>query len=342
MNIKELAAHLSLSVTTTSRALNNHSSVSLKTRKRVLEAAQHYGYMPNRQARSLKSGKTNAIGIVFPLYSSHHVPSFLSEFIVNLAGALDDYGYSLVVNVAKQGVQNAKSWQSMVANKQVDAMILPRLEVDDLRMVWLKEKNMPFVAFGHPDEDVNFPWLDLDNFGAFYDVVHHLYKQGHRDIALLAGNPKLLLTQQRMKGFLAAADELKLSLKPYHISHHSMSELGGENGFNMLYAQAQTPTAIVCSNDSQAYGVMNTAIKRGLQIGQDLAVTGYDDLSWSSCWQPALTTFHQPIAAIAKRLAEMTVSCLQGEEVHKLQELWKARLVVRQSCHLHKKEQKVL
>lgn len=337
MNIKELAAKLDLSVTTTSRALNGHDSVSVKTQKRVVEAAQKYGYMPNSQARSLKSGKTNAIGMVFPVYNTHHVPSFLSEFIISLAEALDDYGYSLVVNVVKQDMQNTKSWQKMVANKQVDAMILPRLEVDDIRIAWLKEKNMPFVAFGHPDEKVDYPWLDLDNFEAFYNIVHHLYKQGHRDIALLAGNSKLLLTKQRVKGFLAAVNELGLPQKSYHISYHSMSELGGENGFNMLYAQAQMPTAIVCSNDSQAYGVMSTASQRGLRIGQDLSTTGYDDLSWSSRWQPALTTFHQPISAIAKRLAEMTVDYLNGKDITNLQELWKARLVARQSCQFHKK-----
>ncbi len=336
MNIKELAAKLNLSVTTTSRALNGHSSVSQKTKERVLAAANQYGYMPNRQARSLKSGKTGVIGMVFPVYNTHHVPSFLSEFIISLAEALDVYGYSLVVNTSKHGLQNTKSWQAMVANKQVDAMILPRLEINDLRISWLQAKNMPFVAFGHPDEPANFPWLDLDNFEAFHHIVHHLYDQGHRDIALLAGNPRLLLTQQRVRGFLAAIDALGLPQKSYHVRHYSMSELGGQQGFSMLHAQAKIPTAIVCSNDSQAFGVMSMADQRGLKIGKDLAVTGYDDLSWSAYWQPALTTFHQPVSAIARRLAEMTAAHLGGENIKNLQELWKARLIVRQSCQFHK------
>ncbi len=334
MNIKELAKKLNLSVTTTSRALNGHDTVSKKTIERVQRAADYYGYAPSQMARSLKSGRTNVIGLVFPVYASNLTPSFLSEFIVNLAAELDDMDYSLQVSVAQGGVSNARAWQKMVVNKQVDAMILPRLEENDSRISWLQERNFPFVAFGHPLEGADYPWLDLDNQQAYYDAVYHLYKRGHKDIALLSGNKKYLLSKQRIAGYSRAVTELNLPQKHYHISHHPMNEEGGAAGFNMLFAQEKPPTAIICANDTQAAGVMHVAQQRGLEIGRDIGVMGYDDLAWGAYHRPALTTFHQPTRSIAKRLAQMVVAHLNGEDIQDLQELWKARLVIRESCKI--------
>ncbi len=337
MNIKELAQKLDLSVTTTSRALNGHASVSKKTIEKVQNAAHLYGYAPSQMAKSLKSGRTNVIGLVFPVYASSRTPSFLSEFIVNLAAELDDMDYSLQVSVAQGGVSNALAWQKMVINKQVDAMILPRLEEDDARISWLKQRNIPFVAFGHPLEGADYPWLDLDNQQAYYEAVHHLYARGHRDIALLSGNKKYLLSKQRTAGYSRAITELNLPQKHYHISHHAMNEDGGAAGFNMLYAQENPPTGFICANDTQAAGLMYIAQQRGLQIGKDIGVIGYDDLTWTAYSQPALTTFHQPTRSIAKRLAQIVVAHLNGENIQNLQELWKARLVVRESCKIQPK-----
>ncbi len=116
-----------------------------------------------------------------------------------------------------------------------------------------------------------------------------------------------------------------------------MNEDGGAIGFNMLYAQEKPPTAIICTNDAQAAGVMHTAKQRGLVVGEDIGVIGYDDLAWTGYSQPSLTTFHQPTRSIAKRLAQMVVAHLNGETFQNLQELWKARLVVRESCKIKKK-----
>ncbi len=333
MNIKELAKKVNLSVTTTSRALNNHSSVAPKTIALVKSAAKQYGYAPSSSARSLKNGKTNVIGLTFSLLEGSDVPVFLSEFILNLANVLDSYDYSLMVSTY-DNMNETNAWQKMVLNKQVDAMILPRLQENDERISWLTKRNFPFVAFGHPNSDMNFPWLDLDNHQAFFDGVHHLYKQGHRDIAMLAGDSRYVLTQQRIAGYKKAMSELGLVVLPHHISHHQMNENGGKEGFNMLYAQEKMPTAIMCANDSQAIGAIGCAYDYGLIAGQDIAVIGYDDLSYSENLRPKLTSFHQPTKAIAKRLAQMTISYLNGTDYKSLQELWRARLVIRDSCRL--------
>lgn len=335
MNIKELAKIVNLSVTTTSRALNDHASVTKATRKRVQAAAQKHGYAPNLSARSLQSGKTGNIGIVFPFYhdNGHTSSAVLAEFIAALSHYLHQNDYSLVVNMADDGLSDSSSWQKMIINKHVDGIIVPRLEVGDIRIPWLEQRNFPFVVFGHPGQAVNYPWFDLDHEKAFYDAVMYLNGLGHTKIACIAGSPKLMLTQQRIAGYQKAMATLNLEKEAAtRITYAAMNEAGGVKAFSALYAHPTAPTAVVCVNDLQAFGVMKRAQEYGLTIGKDLSVIGYDDLSLSAYWQPALTTFHQPVTAAAEKLANMIYARLNGNEQPYTQELWKAQMVMRQSC----------
>ncbi len=332
MNIKELAKIVDLSVTTTSRGLNNHKLVAQKTRDFIQQTAKEIGYSPNLAAKTLKSGKTNNIGVTFPISESNSSLSFMTKFISAFSQTLQEKDYSLIINVANDD----NSWKKMIINKQVDAVIVLRLKQNDNRISFLQEKNFPFIVFGHPTKKVNYSWLDLDHSSAFYNGVYHLNKLGHTKIACILGPKELELTQQKINGYKKAMTKLKLKFENYYWSnYYKMDEDGGIKGFGAVYARPNKPTAILCGNDNQAFGVIKRAKEYGLKIGKDLSVIGYDDLSLSSYWHPALSTFHQPVDAIARRLAKRIIRQVQTGSSRANQDLWQAHLVKRDSCGIY-------
>ncbi len=332
MNIKELAKIVNLSVTTTSRALNNNELVAKKTIDFVQKVAAEKGYSPNRAARTLKLGRTHNIGVTFPIIDDNASLSFMAKFIASFSQALQESGYSLVVNVAKDDL----SWQQMIVNNQVDATVLLRLKQDDSRIEWLEKRNFPFIVFGKPTKKQNYSWLDLDHNSAFYQGVYHLNKLGHSKIACILGSKELELSQQKVAGYQKAMSELNLNVENHWINYYRMNEQCGMQAFSEVYARSNQPTAILCGNDSIAFGVMKRAKEYGLEIGKDLSVIGYDDLSISSYWQPALSTFHQPVNAIARKLAQRIVKQVEQGKSKVCQDLWQAQLVKRDSCGIYR------
>lgn len=341
-NLKDLANKLDLSVTTVSRALNGHPSVSPKTVKRVLNATEKYGYAPSSSARSLKSGKTHAIGFIFPPYRGDTPPSLLSEFVIALTEALDRVGYTLIVGVSHAVSSATPSWQKMINNRQVDAVILSRLETDDSRVRWLEARGVPFVVYGNPEGEVSYPWLDMDHYSACRQGVEHLLSRGFSRIVFLAGNPKLMLVQQRIQGYREGMSTAGLPTHSHFIGYVKMDESGGLSGLNAFLAQIEMPFAILCSNDSQAFGVIRGVKERGLRVGIDVGVIGYDDIPWSEYSEPRLTTFHQPIRAIANGLVQkilvllgaspLPVDMVPSNSLGDTSNLWHAQIVIRESC----------
>lgn len=330
MRLKDLAAHLGLSVTTVSRALAGYPDVGPETRKRVQEAAKALGYRPHPLARRLRKGRTEAVGVVIPAPRGQLADPFFLELLTGLGEALGEMGLELLVTACPPGPEELSCYRYLVEGRRVDALVVARTRVQDERILYLLAKDFPFVAHGRSQGIREpFPYLDMDGTLGFYRATVHLLEQGHRRIAYLGAPSELNFARIRFEGYLWALREAGLKPYPGYVQEGDLTEEGGFRIAEALLDLPEPPTAILAATDRMAWGALHALKKRGLRPGQEVSLIGYDDLPFSQYTDPPLSTLRQPFREEGRRLVELLLARLEGKPVEDLQEVWVPELVLR-------------
>ena len=179
MNLKQLADILSLSQTTVSRALNGYPEVAEETRRRVIAAAKRYGYRPNPSARRLATGKAGMIGYVMPTGASVEIDPHFIEFL----SGLGEYARTHELDLALSPTlveEEETTYRRVVANKQVDAVYVSAPRPQDSRIRLLEQNNFPYIVHGRSEGlQFEYPFVDIDNDGAFHDAARLMVQFGH-------------------------------------------------------------------------------------------------------------------------------------------------------------------
>ncbi len=163
-------------------------------------------------------------------------------------------------------------------------------------------------------------------------IAEHLIGLGHRSIACLAPPPDLLFAEHRLVGLRQTLAEHGLDLAEHQIILGDLTQKSGFQAATRLLDAPQRPTAIAACNDLMALGAMSAAQERGLVIGRDIAVTGFDDIPMAEHSHPPLTTVHQPIYQIGKTVCEKLIRLIHGEQLASRQVILEPKLMARQSC----------
>lgn len=279
MNLKELSQHLGLSPTTVSRALNGYPEVSEETRKRVREAAEQQGYLPNSRATRLATGRAMAIGHILPLSSEHEmVNPIFSDFIAGAGEIYSDAGYDLALSVVRDE-DEAAAYERLARRGTVDGVVLHGPKVNDRRIRLLQDLGVPFVVHGRSsDVDVDYNWVDVNNRRAFRRAASFLLDMGHRDIALLNGLADMDFAARRLAGCRDALKERGLSLTEENIANGEMTENYGYANARRLLERDNPPTAFLVSSIIPAIGVRRAIHDLGLEMGRDVSVVIHDDV----------------------------------------------------------------
>jgi LacI family transcriptional regulator len=212
-------------------------------------------------------------------------------------------------------------------------MIVARTRQADERLHYLKRMQHPFVVSGRsaPAEESDFPYIDADSQAGIREAAEHLIALGHRDIALLLPPPEVAFTEYRRRGYVAALASAGIPYRAEYVLHGDLMRSGGYTLTNLLLDQYPHITAIVCANDLMALGAISATQKRGLVVGRDVSITGFDDIPPAEYAQPALTTVHQPVYEIGQRLLHMLVQIIARKTPPETHILLPARLIVRES-----------
>ncbi|MBU4224488.1 MAG: substrate-binding domain-containing protein [Chloroflexi bacterium] len=163
-------------------------------------------------------------------------------------------------------------------------------------------------------------------------VAEHLVKLGHRRIACIVPNLDLMFAHYRLEGLCAGLAQHGIELRQEYIRAGNLTQWDGYEQAVSLLSLPEPPTAIAAGNDLMALGAMSAAQERGLVVGKDIAITGFDDIPLAEHAQPPLTTVNQPIYLIGNMVCEMLIGIINGKEPEHSQILLKPSLVVRQSC----------
>jgi LacI family transcriptional regulator len=335
--LRDVAKKVGKSVTTVSRALHDHDDVSAETKALVRQVAAEIGYRPNTLAQRLQKQTSDTIGLIIPTFGPRFSDPFFSEFLAGIGNTANRLGYDLLVSTRPPGDQELEAYQNMVASRKVDGFICVRTRRKDARIEFLCEIDFPFVAFGRVEGANEFPYIDEDGSHGMKLVAQHLVQLGYVRIACIMPTLDFMFAQKRLEGLSTGLTENGVPLKDEYIRVGDLTQRSGfQNAMDLLDMQ-NPPDAIAAGNDLMAFGAISAAQDRGLEVGRDIGITGFDDIPLAEHFHPALTTAHQPIYKIGEMASEMLIKLIKNQPLDQRHFLLKPKLVVRQSCGANSK-----
>ncbi len=330
--IHDVAKRLNLSITTVSRALDGYSDVAAETRQKVIETAQEMGYTPTLAARQLRRKRTETIGYIMPTSKPRFSDPFFSEFIAGLGDEANEHSFDLLVSVAAPNQDmEVNAYQRWVQGRRVDGIILSRMRTQDWRVQFMRENRFPFTAFGRTLIADDFPHIGVDGKSGVQQLMQHLVEQGHRRIAFITAPEEFTLQADRFSGYLNGLAQAEIPYDPQYTISGDLTRDGGYRAAKILLGLPNPPTAIIGANDLTAIGVLTAAHELKINVGQDLAVAGFDGIDESNHTQPLLTTIKQPVYECARLLVRMLINLINGEPISEQYILLQPELIVRAS-----------
>lgn len=333
ITLKDVAARAGVSYQTVSKVLHNQAQVSEETRERILQAIEELGYRPNVMARNLKARESRMIGYSWRPVPPDQFNPILDKFLQSMLEATARAGYHILPFPCPSDHVQIDVYRELIYTNRVDGFVLSSTNLNDQRVAYLKEMDFPFVAFGRANPEWTFPYVDVDGAAGVGEAVRHLLDLGHRRIGLIGWPEDSLTGAFRLNGYLEAMAEAGIPPDPAWIIRTEHSATSGQWAAGQLLdlPPARRPTAIVVLSDVMAVGAMNEIQDRGLEVGRDVAVIGFDDVPLAQYLRPPLTTLRQPIWEIGQQVISMLIQLIQGEEPAERQVLLPARLIVRAS-----------
>ncbi len=329
--IKDVARTAGLSVTTASRALNNHDDVASATRALVVRVASDLGYHPNHIARSLQGTRVNAVGLVIPQLVHRYVDSFWLEFIAGVTTVCGDAGFDLVLCTGKDLHAEHAHYQRLVRSRRVDGVIVCDIRVRDPRISYLRQSHAPFVAFGRVLGHDDFSWVDVDGASGVRTAVEHLLALGHRRIGYLGAPRAFSFTHFRHEGYLDALFAAGIPYDDRIVVEDLDVSSDPSEATRQFMALDEPPTALIACADFLAAGALRALRGLGIRVPEDMSLIAFDDTLVTQHTEPPLTSVRQDNQMIGSRVAAMLIQQLRGDGHPPSHELVPPSLIVRES-----------
>jgi DNA-binding LacI/PurR family transcriptional regulator len=337
--IKDIAKYAGVSHTTVSRALNHSPLISDQTTQRIQEIAAELGYRPSVAARSLKTNRSQVLGVIV----SHIADPYFSEVLQGIDDIAQENGYSLFIASAQHDPLRENSIIQTMREHRVDGVILCSPNFTAEQSDRINSYNIPIVAINNQaSQDYCFALFhdDVDGSGK---VCQHLISLGHKKIAYLGNISAGRTNQERLAGFKQAMREAGLPI--YTELIHQISGNSPEQGFEgveYFLDLPEMPSAVICYNDLMAIGVLKGLQQVGLSVPEDISVTGFDNIIYSNFTRPPLTTIDQPKHLLGVEAAKLIFTQLSTDlDSHRKEtkvKRLKGILLIRQSTTMPKQD----
>ena len=319
-----MAAEAGVSIATVSKVINGRYGVAPETLTRVQTVIDQLGYESSLVARSLRSRRTNVIGILVA-----DIEPFSAELLKGAGAAIRAREYELIVYSGSGHGKDHSGWErryvSRLGGTLTDGMILVTPTVVDV------SDTTPIVAVDPHAGPSRLPSVHSDNLAGAIAATEHLLELGHRRIGFLAGRPDLESARQREQGYRQALAGADITPDP-ELTRAGDYELEmSEAPARQLLTLDDRPTAIFAANDLSAIQTMHVARSLGLAVPGDVSVVGFDNIPESAFTNPPLTTIDQSIQAMGRQAVELLIDLIEENTERPQQVTLPTRLVVRQS-----------
>lgn len=298
ITLKSIAKELNMSYTTVSRALSNDPKIKLETRELVQKRAKELNYVPNSIAKGLVTKKTNTIGLI--------VPDITEPFIGELAKALSieakKMGMTLYLCNTNWDYDASKIYFETLIARQVDGILVLPTSKEGEFLTSNVYRNIKIVLVGSNIKNSEIKIFQCDNIKGIQLGMEELIKKGKKKIAYIGAKTDLMVNDERFlayKNFLMDKG-MEYQEKRVVISDRGEDTLNGYLSMTKLYEQTTEIDGIICFNDSVALGVLRKLNELRINVPEDIAVVGFDDISFSKLVGVELTTIRQPISHMAR------------------------------------------
>jgi LacI family transcriptional regulator len=294
MDIREIARKAKVSTATVSRAINRVPSVDPQLAKRVWKVVDELGYYPNTQARALVSGKSRIFGLVVSEITNPFFPEIVQTF-ENLAV---ENNYEILLTSTVHDPKRMEAAVRRMIERRVDGVAILTFGMEDTLIEHLRFRKVPLVFVDVGPDMAGVANIRINYQNGIRQAVQHLAALRHTKIAFITGPPQLKSASARSEAFKTAMTEIGLSPDLIVVGNHRME--GGMQAFLDLNALAEPPTAVLCSNDMTAIGVMREAYEQKIRVPDDLSIVGFDDIRLAEFMIPPLTTIQMSQHELAK------------------------------------------
>lgn len=314
--LRTIAEMTGLATTTISRALNNAPELSQETRERVQRIAAEIGYVPDRTALRLKTGRTHVVSLILDPHDE--ILNFGQSMVSGLSAAFRGTPYHLVITPGG-GASPLDPVTYILRNRMADGVIFSRTEPGDARVKLLLENDFPFVCHGRTEIGAVHPFVDYDNFSFAYAAAHRLAAKGRRRISMIGVNPRYTFGGHLRAGLAQAAAEtgitceietrVTLDDKAEDIRLATMARIG----------EGDPPDGYVCPGDAVALGVIAGLVDSGLSLGVDADMVTKAMSGIFSLVRPKVDVINEDIALAGLQMGELLLKRIKGAPVEDLQ-----------------------
>jgi LacI family transcriptional regulator len=288
ITIYDIAAKLNVSAATVSRSLSDSPNVNKTTKKKIVDAARQMGYSSNAFASSLRTKRSNTLGVILPRLNSN----FMADVIAGMEKAANDANFNLIISQSQETMKKEISNAQTMFNNRVDGLLVSlAYNTDNIEHFdsFIK-RGIPVIFFDRVYEDNNCPNIHINNFKAAYEVTDHLAKQGCKHIIHMSGTGVHNVYEERFKGYREALKDNGLTYTDDMLIINNLSVDAGKEAAAQILKMPKLPDGIFSANDACIISCMVELKKAGIKIPDDIAIAGFNNDPSCCIIEPNLTT----------------------------------------------------
>ena len=302
ITIKDIANVLGLSPSAISKALNDDSRISEKTKIAVRQVAENLNYQPNHLASALRSGKSKLVGVIIPRNNS----SFFSSVLESIEEVLNKKGYNIIITQSNESYKKeCKSIESLLFT-QVDGIIASMAnETNDFSYYQkIKDKGIPLVLFDRGELSLEVDYVGNDDYESSFKVIEHLVGQGCKRIAHMGGFYETKVYGNRINGYVDALKKQGLEVDDDIISKSKLRITDGRSIMENLLKLPNRPDAVYAAGDFAALGALQVLLENKIKVPEEIALVGFSNEPFTSYVNPPISTINQKSEQIGKLAAK--------------------------------------
>lgn len=309
ITIKDVARLSEVSISTVSRVINDSKPVSPEVRRRVLKVIEETGYKPNDVARSLVTRRSYLIGVIV----NNLAQSYVADIVRGIEEIGKMYDYDILLCSSYSSKENQEKYLQLLNRKQAEGLFLVGNKFDEDIIQMAKNYNKPVVYFTRDVHD-KMNYISIDCNAAVYEMTNYLIKEGHKKIAYISDfEDRTKIENDKISGYQKAIGDNELIFSRIYVvgsnKHNKAYELG-----KSIYMDTKDFTAVVCSNDEIAIGLMNAFYDNGVEVPKDVSVVGFGNIKECKFIRPELTTIGEPFYDVGAVGMRMLIKMIKGDK----------------------------
>nr|WP_252730057.1 LacI family DNA-binding transcriptional regulator [Zobellia uliginosa] len=331
--LKDIANILEISTAAVSKALQDDSRISAKTKEAVKKVAKELNYQPNHLASALRKGKSNLVGVIVPRTNSN----FFSSVVQSMEEVLNKDGYNIIITQSNESYKKECDSIDALLFTQVDGIIASManetIELDYYQKI--KSRGIPLILFDRGENDLNVDYIGIDDYASSHMIVEHLVEQGCERIAHIGGYQRTRIFNNRIRGYKDAIKEHGLPSDDELLLESSLTQEDGRLKMEQLLSLNKRPDAVYIAGDYAALGALQVLKENDIDIPKEIALVGFGNEPFTAMVSPPISSVEQHSTQIGKLAAQTFLEHMKGPEVKQTlnKKILDAELIVRDSSN---------